>query len=117
METAEHREPCESRGSRTDLGAPGGEIPPGDSTIATNFSLGPDVSFRGEAEVGWAAEFAASVENDPERTCAGSQLALKRCQLIKIDGFVIFDQEASTVGVAAKIIWEFAGLSGAEAPP
>ena len=34
METAEHREPCESRGSRTDLGAPGGEIPPGDSTEA-----------------------------------------------------------------------------------
>src|ERR1700720_1235979 len=33
METAEHREPCESRGSRTDLGAPGGEIPPGDSTF------------------------------------------------------------------------------------
>ncbi len=31
METAEHREPCVSRGSRTDLGAPGGEIPPGDS--------------------------------------------------------------------------------------
>src|ERR1700686_2372993 len=34
METAEHREPCESRGSRTVLGAPGGEIPPGDSTAA-----------------------------------------------------------------------------------
>src|ERR1700756_1003826 len=34
METAEHREPCESRGSRTVLGAPGGEIPPGDSTQA-----------------------------------------------------------------------------------
>ena len=30
--TVEHREPCESRGSRTVLGAPGGEIPPGDST-------------------------------------------------------------------------------------
>src|SRR5947209_8388342 len=28
----EHREPYESRGSRTDLGAPGGETPPGDST-------------------------------------------------------------------------------------
>src|SRR6516225_8120676 len=28
METAEHREPYESRGSRTDLGAPGGESPP-----------------------------------------------------------------------------------------
>jgi hypothetical protein len=63
METAEHREPCESRGSRTDLGAPGGEIPPGDSTIATNFSLGSDVSFRGEAEVGRAAEPSAAVEN------------------------------------------------------
>jgi methylmalonyl-CoA mutase cobalamin-binding subunit len=33
MATADHREPCESRGSRTVLGAPGGEIPPGDSTI------------------------------------------------------------------------------------
>src|SRR5437899_2923052 len=36
METAEHREPCESRGSRTVLGAPGGEIPPGDSTFASD---------------------------------------------------------------------------------
>src|ERR1700736_6285270 len=34
METAEHQEPYESRGSRTDLGAPGGESPPGDSTSA-----------------------------------------------------------------------------------
>ncbi len=32
MEAAEHREPCESRGSRTVLGARGGEIPPRDST-------------------------------------------------------------------------------------
>src|SRR5215475_7307802 len=32
METAEHREPYESRGSRTDLGAPRGESPLGDST-------------------------------------------------------------------------------------
>jgi len=32
MGAAEHREPCESRGSRTVLGAPGGETPPGDST-------------------------------------------------------------------------------------
>src|SRR6516162_6893475 len=36
METAEHREPYESRGSRTDLGAPGGENPPGDSTTAVH---------------------------------------------------------------------------------
>src|SRR6478609_4529921 len=32
--TAEHREPCDSRGSCTVLGAPGGESPPGDSTRA-----------------------------------------------------------------------------------
>ena len=32
MATAEHREPYESRGSRTVLGAPGGESPPGDSS-------------------------------------------------------------------------------------
>src|ERR1017187_1423226 len=38
MEAAEHREPCESRGSRTDLGAPGGVIPPGDSTLADKLS-------------------------------------------------------------------------------
>src|ERR1700731_615348 len=35
MATAEHREPCDSRGSCTVLGAPGGEIPPGDSSFAT----------------------------------------------------------------------------------
>src|SRR6516162_5181178 len=33
METAEHREPYESRGSRTDLGAPRGATPLGDSTM------------------------------------------------------------------------------------
>src|SRR5437764_7187602 len=36
MATAEHREPCDSRGSCTVLGAPGGEIPPGDSTPRAN---------------------------------------------------------------------------------
>ena len=35
MATAEHREPCKSRGSRTVLGARGGEIPPRNSTIAS----------------------------------------------------------------------------------
>src|SRR4249920_1264248 len=34
MATAGHREPCDSRGSCTVLGAPGGEIPSGDSTRA-----------------------------------------------------------------------------------
>src|SRR5215813_4656542 len=36
MEPAEHREPYESRGSRTDLGAPGGANPPGDSTTTVH---------------------------------------------------------------------------------
>src|SRR5436190_24249659 len=40
MAMAEHREPCESKGSCTVLGAPGGEIPPGDSTIATDLVRG-----------------------------------------------------------------------------
>jgi hypothetical protein len=43
---AEHREPCESRGSRTVLGAPGGEIPPGDSTIASTQTGGSNVRFQ-----------------------------------------------------------------------
>src|SRR6516165_218094 len=37
--TAEHREPCDSRGSCTVLGAPGGEIPPGDSTRAVKLRV------------------------------------------------------------------------------
>src|SRR5262245_11225446 len=53
MATAEHREPCDSRGSCTVLGAPGGEIPPGDSSdseVAAAFMarpLGPP-----EADIG-----------------------------------------------------------------
>src|SRR6266478_2753712 len=39
---AVHREPYESRGSRTVLGAPGGESPPGDSSIA---SLWPSADY------------------------------------------------------------------------
>src|SRR5262245_1107617 len=35
MAMAEHREPCDSRESCTVLGAPGSEIPPGDSTFST----------------------------------------------------------------------------------
>src|SRR3974390_3290113 len=44
MVTVEHREPYELRGSRTVLGAPGGESPPGDSSFAP-FWLGLDVRF------------------------------------------------------------------------
>src|ERR1700747_648018 len=55
MATVEHREPCDSRGSCTVLGAPGGEIPPGDSTNSAVsrflqhgcFTLKPDIARRG----------------------------------------------------------------------
>ncbi len=49
METAEHREPCEPRGSRTVLGAPGGEIPPGDSTKPEVSQGRGNVRFRGQS--------------------------------------------------------------------
>src|SRR5207253_9027754 len=48
METAEQQEPYESRGSRTVLGEPGGESPPGHSTIAAR-SLGGGLSEAGES--------------------------------------------------------------------
>jgi hypothetical protein len=41
-----------------------------------SFLLGPDVSFPGEAEVSWVAEFAPSVENDPKQAysvCIGGR--------------------------------------------
>src|SRR5215467_9048612 len=43
MATAEQWEPYESRGSRTVLGEPGGESPPGDSTIVARLI---DADFR-----------------------------------------------------------------------
>jgi hypothetical protein len=39
MATAEHREPCDSRGSCTVLGAPGGETPSGDSSRAEELKV------------------------------------------------------------------------------
>src|ERR1700730_3446941 len=59
--TAEHREPCDSRGSCTVLGAPGGGIPPGDSTNSavpstpehsrSTFSCGRTVTLPNRPEV------------------------------------------------------------------
>src|ERR1700681_332967 len=45
MATAEQREPYESRGSRTVLGEPGGESPPGHSTKPEVTALQRDVCF------------------------------------------------------------------------
>jgi hypothetical protein len=49
METAEHREPCESRGSCTDLRAPGGAIPPGDSPFTSLGAMQRYVRSRGQS--------------------------------------------------------------------
>src|SRR6202035_5485781 len=59
VETAEHREPYESRGSRTDLGAPGGESPPGDSTTLA-------------ASQSWCAGSSAPLPDLP-RPCPGTE--------------------------------------------
>src|SRR5206468_9634348 len=52
METAENREPCESRGSRTVLGARGGEIPPRDSTYDESADLLAQSPFVASNELG-----------------------------------------------------------------
>src|SRR6476659_9628747 len=59
MEAAEHREPCESRGSCTDLGAPGGEIPPGDSTNCEDLTASKCFPlFRSRTDIGWRGRHA-----------------------------------------------------------
>src|SRR6202011_4598983 len=59
MATAEHREPYESRGSRTCLGARGGEIPPRDSTFSSDRpapdALGMSASLRSRPNLRTAA--------------------------------------------------------------
>jgi len=77
METAEHREPYESRGSRTDLGAPGGESPPGDSTTAVHpYPVGKRQQWvdsghsfwkRGNSAVRWESEAPSAARAAPQR--------------------------------------------------
>src|SRR5471030_291223 len=50
METAEQQEPYESRGSRTVLGEPGGESPPGHSTISTKMDCPRHVRFLPDSD-------------------------------------------------------------------
>ncbi len=45
--------------------------------IATNFSLRPDVSFRGEADMDRQAKPAGSVENDPFRKSRDNSLGAR----------------------------------------
>ena len=57
LPTVEHREPCKSRGSRTVLGAPGGEIPPGNSTFTSVWTCARQVRYAPDryriAAVNW----------------------------------------------------------------
>ena len=86
METAGHREPCESRGSCTDLGAPGGEIPLGDSTTATSFNPKsrrwpltrgtPSIPARMRAPATAQFRFAGSSRPVPAAGCRGKGLRL-----------------------------------------
>src|SRR5215468_3433334 len=56
METAEQREPYESRGSRTVLGEPGGESPPGHSTPnRVDFGTGGQSFRRARSEHSYAS--------------------------------------------------------------
>src|SRR5689334_5677963 len=72
MATAEHREPCDSRGSRTVLGAPGGEIPSGDSTpppvSIPRFQM---TAFGATWPFALGRSFGAAMKSRPQRHNAG----------------------------------------------
>jgi hypothetical protein len=80
MATAEHREPCDSRGSCTVLGAPGGEIPPGDSSSRhTNAAMGGQGHL---AEAGrWLAVLTAPGRSCPKGGVAGISVGPSRRQM------------------------------------
>ena len=65
MATAEHREPCDSRGSCTVLGAPGGEIPPATSSIAP-VERSRHVGFAPNSEHGAATQLTDASGHNPD---------------------------------------------------
>jgi hypothetical protein len=74
MATAEHREPCDSRGSCTVLGAPGGEIPPGDSTNSSHLWLiHVFTQPRSNSEIGVFLHDAPSSKPQPFGRCTRSE--------------------------------------------
>src|SRR5262249_22889300 len=70
MATAEHREPCDSRGSCTVLGAPGGEIPPGDSSNRRSDDVRCMTGVPLKAEVWPRVCYVAEVPHPDSRTAA-----------------------------------------------
>src|SRR5258708_13232686 len=78
METAEHREPYESRGSRTDLAAPGGESPPGDSTASSIPDVGAISGQRAISEIGRYHRHPVSAPSCEAASCNGDADARER---------------------------------------
>src|SRR5450759_280609 len=83
--TAEHREPCESRGSRTVLGAPGGEIPPGDSTLADKSAEPAFVRFWTKADNGgfWTATACPLLTQQRHWLCTAAMVLMPASAPIK----------------------------------
>ena len=81
MATAEHREPYESRGSRTVLGAPGGEIPPGDSSTASIWARQTNVSFSLVS----GARADMQERNGSDRYCCKRFCPSGRARLIQVE--------------------------------
>jgi hypothetical protein len=71
METGEHREPCESRGSCTVLGARGGEIPPRDSSR----TAAPPRWKRGRSTPETCRAHSWITEREPAPQCSGYEPA------------------------------------------
>jgi hypothetical protein len=73
--------------------------------VASHFTLGPDVSFRGESEVSWVAEFAPSVENEP-RPCVARGLRRvggeRSC--INVSGFCLERWLLAIMDISARAI-------------
>src|SRR6516164_3401853 len=78
MATAEHREPYESRGSRTVLGAPGGEIPPGDSSTAAKLRASKSSPVCPRM---WGRPGSRRASRSLSRTCPTWRFWSNRCRL------------------------------------
>src|SRR6516165_2649759 len=93
MATAEHREPCDSRGSCTVLGAPGGEIPPGDSTEAAGrhldhvrFALKADITSLPDMSVQCQKPTLCRLNRSPRRRGAGMSRLFSTREIWRFSG-------------------------------
>src|ERR1700757_2561679 len=83
MATAEHREPCESRGSCTVLGARGGETPPRDSTLSDIATAQRDVCFspkNGHWPDGLFGQLRAKLRHPPRYKKTSPEPGVRRIQ-------------------------------------